>query len=139
VCVSLLEDSIESGEEDGSDADSEIRDPPAKTIGNMETTRQEAFDSGCDSEGDEAPQNNTEAEETLLEDEMPLGSNPLAALANNDGTISENKEDDTPPPGIPVVIATGDLEKLNVSQIKEELQIRNVTYPGRLNKQVLAE
>jgi hypothetical protein len=38
-----------------SDADSEINDPPTKTIGNMEGTKQEAFNSGYDSEGDEPP------------------------------------------------------------------------------------
>ena len=122
-----------------SDDDSEITDPPARNLRSMETSRQKAFNDGYDSDGLMPPKNNTEAEEEQLEEEVPLGVTPPA---DNDEAVCHDENepvDDDVPPNEPISISADDIMKLNVSQIKEELSIRNVSYPSRLKKPELRD
>jgi Transposase IS4 len=127
----------EAVNDDDSDGSS-MNDPPVKVIPNMNGTQKEvAMDAGYDSDGEGPPMNNTSLEEFQLEEDA-LGETPpmVAQLDNNN---NNNEEEDEVPPNIPVDIPEDKLSKITIVQIKEQLAIRNVSYPSRLKRPELLQ
>ena len=128
--------------DDGSDDGSSINDPPARAILNMDGKEKEAaMEEGYDSDGEPPPKNSTMMEESALEEEA-LGETPPAVVVAGADNTDDNDEVDCAieePPNTPVPMTDSEMKKLKVTQIKEQLAIRNVSYPARLKRPELLE